>query len=268
MPASPDTSLSAPSVPRFHQLRLILRERLRSGVYERGLPLPGERLLAEEFGVARVTVRSALARLEEEGLVVRLRGKGTLPAAQAEVPSHLKLRGGLLDNIVNMGLRTKVAVLEWRLVTSTSNVSAALELAAGARVLKVVRVRKFKGQPIAYTEVFLPDHLADAVTRSTLQDMPMLVALEQHGIRVESAEQTMGAALADLHVAKALKLAPGVPLLRVSRISRDDAGRPVQFLVGLYHPDRYEYHMQLSRVGRPTKVWIDSDRLPEGVGSP
>lgn len=256
---------AAPALPRFHQLRLILRERLKSGVYEPGMPLPGERLLAEEFGVARVTVRSALARLEEEGLVVRLRGKGTLPAAQAEPPRHLKLRGGLLDNIVNMGLRTKVAVLEWRLVQAASPVSSALELAPGARVLKVVRIRKFKGQPIAYTEVFLPADLADAVARSTLQDMPMLVALERHGVQVEAAEQTMGAALADLHVAKALRLAPGVPLLRVARVVRDSTGRPVQFLVGLYHPDRYEYHMQLSRVGGPTKVWIDSDRLPEGA---
>jgi GntR family transcriptional regulator len=255
----------APAVPRFHQLRLILRERLRSGVYEHGMPLPGERLLAEEFGVARVTVRSALARLQEEGLVVRLRGKGTLPAAQAEAPSHLKVRGGLLDNIVSMGLRMKVTVLEWRLVPASSAVGNALELAPGTRVLKVVRVRKFKGQPIAYTEVFLPGDLAGAVTRSTLQDMPMLVALERHGIQVEAAEQTMGAALADLHVAKALKLAPGVPLLRVSRVARDAAGRPVQFLVGLYHPERYEYHMQLSRVGKPTKVWIDSDRLTKAV---
>ena len=136
----------------------------------------------------------------------------------------------------------------------------ALGLASGERVLKVVRVRKFKGQPIAYTEVFLPGDLAEAVARDTLQDMPMLVALERHGVQVETAEQTMGAALADLPVARALGLAVGVPLLRVSRIARDRAGRPVQFLVGLYHPERYEYHMQLSRVGRPTRVWIDSDR--------
>ena len=251
---------AAPAVPRFHQLRLVLRERLRSGVYERGVPLPGERLLAAEFGVARVTVRSALARLEEEGLVVRLRGKGTLPAVQADLPPRLKLRGGLLDNIVSMGLRTKVAVLEWKIAPATSAVAEALGLESGERVLKVVRVRKFKGQPIAYTEVFLPGDLAEAVARDTLQDMPMLVALERHGVQVETAEQTMGAALADLPVARALGLAVGVPLLRVSRIARDRAGRPVQFLVGLYHPERYEYHMQLSRVGRPTRVWIDSDR--------
>lgn len=255
-----------PDLPRFHQVRLVLRERLKTGVYERGLPLPGERQLAEEFGVARVTVRSALARLEEEGLVVRLRGKGTLPATQAEPPRHLRLRGGLLDNIVNMGKRTRVTVLERRLLPAPSHAAEALRVAPGSRVLKVVRVRKFKGQPIAYTEVFLPDDLADAVDKPTLQDVPMLVALEQHGVQVESAEQTLGAALADLHVAEALRVPPGTPLLRVARVAFDRDGRPVQFLTGLYHPTRYEYHMQLSRVGGATKVWIENDRPPEAAG--
>ncbi|RYF08970.1 MAG: GntR family transcriptional regulator [Comamonadaceae bacterium] len=262
----PGAAPPLPTLPRFHEVRLILRERLKSGQYERGLPLPGERQLALEFGVARVTIRSALSRLEEEGLVVRLRGKGTLPAAQDELPSHLRLRGGLLDNIVNMGRRTRVSVLEYKLMPAPSQAARALQLPPGSPVLKVVRVRKFKGQPIAYTEVFLPPDLAAAVEKPTLQDVPMLVALEQSGVQVVSAEQTLGAALADLHVAAALRVAPGVPLLRVSRIAVDANGRPVQFLTGLYHPERYEYHMQLSRVGDATKVWIENDRPPEAAG--
>ncbi|GAA5236024.1 GntR family transcriptional regulator [Verticiella sediminum] len=251
-----------PALPRFHQVRLVLRERLRSGYYERGIPLPGERLLAEEFGVARVTVRSALARLAEEGLVIRLRGKGTLPAAALATAPHLKLRGGLLENIVSMGQRTRVSVLEWRRVPAASAVAEALELERGAAVLKVVRVRKFKGQPLNYTEVYLPAELADAVQRHTLQDMPMLVALERSGISVSSAEQVLGAALADIAVAQALGIAPGTALLRASRVVRDESGRAIQYLIGHYHPERYEYHMQLSRVGRDTRIWIDNERLP------
>jgi GntR family transcriptional regulator len=262
MPAAPDHA----ALPRFQQVRLVLRERLKGGAYARGLPLPGERQLAQEFGVARVTVRSALERLAEEGLVVRLRGKGTLPAAQApELPQRLKLRGGLLDDIVSMGRRTRVAVLERALVAAPPHVVEALRLASGARVLRVVRVRKFKGQPIAYTEAFLPPDLAPALERPTLRDMPMLVALEQSGVRVVSAEQTLGAALADLPAAAALQVPPGTPLLRVSRVATDAAGRPVQFLIGLYHPERYEYRMRLSRVGNATKVWIENDRSIDGA---
>lgn len=258
-----DTHAPLTSLPRFQQVRLILRERIRGGHYPAGLPLPGERQLAEEFGVARVTVRSALARLQEEGLVMRLRGKGTVAAArnvpQAEAAVQT-VRGGLLDNIVSVSMRTRVQVLEWKRMAAPAAVSAALALPAGAPVLKVVRVRKFKAQPISYTEVFVPDDLAAALDRHTLQDTPMLVALAQHGVEVVSAEQTLGAAVADLDVARIFRIAPGVPLLRVSRVASDANGRPVQFLVGLYHPERYTYQMRLTRAEGATRVWIDADQ--------
>jgi GntR family transcriptional regulator len=255
MPLDVDTTL-----PRFQQVRLILRDRIRGGYYENGMPLPGERQLAEEFGVARVTVRSALVRLQEEGLIARLRGKGTVPTLRHASPAQAGARGGLLDNIVSMSMRTRVSVLDWRLMPAPPAVSAALKLPAGAQTLKVVRVRKFNAHPIAYTEVYLPADLAGAIDRQTLQDTPMLVALERQGIQVVSAEQTLGAAVADLKVARILRISPGVPLLRVTRVATDGTGRPVQFLVGLYHPERYTYQMRLSRVGGSTKVWIDADQ--------
>jgi GntR family transcriptional regulator len=37
------------------------------------------------------------------------------------------------------------------------------------------------------------------------------------------------------------------------------SGRPVQLLQGLYRPDRYEYRMELSRVGEDrARLWIDN----------
>ncbi|MFP5473066.1 MAG: UTRA domain-containing protein [Gammaproteobacteria bacterium] len=84
-------------------------------------------------------------------------------------------------------------------------------------------------------------------------------------MQVDSAEQTMGAALADLQVAQALRMQAGEPLLRIARVVCDAAGRPVQYLTGLYHPGRYEYHMRLSRVGGPTRVWIENNRPQNGL---
>jgi DNA-binding GntR family transcriptional regulator len=42
--------------------------------------LPGEFELAEQYGVSRVTVRTAVEVLMAEGLLVRLRGRGTYVA--------------------------------------------------------------------------------------------------------------------------------------------------------------------------------------------
>ena len=59
----------------------------------------------------------------------------------------------------------------------------------------------------------------------------------------------MTASAANAQVAKALDVAVGTALLSVRRLVYDSADRPVQLLHGLYRPDRYEYHMEMSQVG-------------------
>lgn len=85
----------------------------------------------------------------------------------------------------------------------------------------------------------------------------MLTLLEEAGVQVESASQTLSARLADSKVAPLLDVDVGAALLSVQRVVRDVEGHPVQLLRGLYLPDRYEYRMELSRVeGDKTNVWV------------
>jgi len=62
----------------LHQkLRSILSRKIYEGEYENGALLPTERELAQRHGVSRVTVRGTLARMHEEGLIIRRQGHGT-----------------------------------------------------------------------------------------------------------------------------------------------------------------------------------------------
>jgi GntR family transcriptional regulator len=62
--------------PLYIQLADILREQITSGEIEPGRPLPSQRTLIQEHGLARGTVARAIAILVEEGLVVIVPGKG------------------------------------------------------------------------------------------------------------------------------------------------------------------------------------------------
>jgi GntR family transcriptional regulator len=84
--------------------------------------------------------------------------------------------------------------------------------------------------------------------------------LEESGVHVGRAHQTISARLADAAVAEHLDVAVGTALLAVRRLIYDVDDRPVQWLHGLYRPDRYEYQMELSRVGSiDAKVWVSKD---------
>ncbi len=62
----------------------LLRREIAAGRFAAHDRLPPERKLAEEFGVARGTIREALNRLEHEGLVLVRPGSGTYVAAESD----------------------------------------------------------------------------------------------------------------------------------------------------------------------------------------
>jgi GntR family transcriptional regulator len=88
----------------------------------------------------------------------------------------------------------------------------------------------------------------------------MLTLLEEQGVKVGHARQTITARLADTDVAALLDVPVGAPLLAVRRLVLDVEGRPVQWLRGLYRPDRYEYRMDLWRGGdEEARIWVQKD---------
>jgi GntR family transcriptional regulator len=261
---------SALPVPKYHQIYLVLREQLHEGRFSGGVP--GEMVLMHEFGVARVTVRRALQRLAAEHLIRRTPGRGTvtLPAAStrrgAASPRRDVLGGdgerfdGLFENLIGMGLHTQVRVLTVRTVPCPPLVAEALQLDEGTPVQKAQRVRLTREGPLSHITTHVPRALAP-FGRRELASKPILTLLEEAGVQVGRATQVISARLADGDVAQHLDVAVGSALLSVQRVVFDRHNRPVQWLLGLYRPDRYEYRTELSRVGRiDARVWVN--KLP------
>ncbi|MFF4198975.1 GntR family transcriptional regulator [Nonomuraea sp. NPDC001831] len=69
--------------PTYATMAQDLRRRITTGEYPPGGMIPSEAALMAEFGVARGTVRQALAELEREGLVVSQMGRGRKVQGQA-----------------------------------------------------------------------------------------------------------------------------------------------------------------------------------------
>jgi GntR family transcriptional regulator len=253
-------------LPKYHQIYLVLREQLHEGRFAQGLP--GELALMRQFGVARVTVRRALQELAGEGLIARERGRGTRSLLRSEPVTTERANArnkttrltGLLENLVSTSLNTTVRVLEVSRVSASGEVAQALGLASGAEVQKAVRVRSTREGPLSHITTWVPGDLAQSFGKRELAKKPILMLLEESGVRVGGAQQTISARLADAQVASHLGVAVGSALLAVRRLIRDEDGRPVQWLHGLYRPDRYEYQMQLSRVGDiDAKVWVSRE---------
>jgi GntR family transcriptional regulator len=248
-------------LPKYHQVYLVLREHLAEGRFTDGLP--AELRLVQQFGVARATVRKALERLAAEGLIERRAGRGTTPRRASGVDQNPSAQGrltGLLENIVSMSLRTQVDVLSCDVVVAAAQVARRLALPVRTRVQKAVRVRSTHEGPLSHITTWVPYELARGFGRRELAREPILLLLERSGVRIGRATQSISARPADTRVATRLGVAVGTALLAVDRLVYDTDERPVQWLQGLYRPDRYQYEMQLSRVGGiDAKVWVSTE---------
>lgn len=235
--------------PLYHQVYLVLRNKIYDGEYADGALLPSEQETAQMFGVSRITTQRALNELAAEGLCVREQGRGSRvtfkpPAAVVQADAE-----GLFENLLQMGLKTEVEVLEFDYVPAGADVARALRLEPGQEVQRSLRIRRLDGKAFSHLTTCVPADIGRTFGREDLAKQPLLVLLERGGIKVSGAEQTISANLADALVARALGMDLGSPLLSVSRVVYDRNDRPVEYITGLYRPDRYQYRMTLSRVG-------------------
>jgi len=220
--------------------------------------------LMQQFGVARVTVRKALARLASERLIRRTPGRGTVPLPPAPIErapaddgaADGERVGAWLENLSGAAVGAGVKVLSVRALPCPPTVAQALGITPGAPVQKAQRVRVLHNGPQSHITTYVPQALAP-FGRRQLARTPILVLMEQAGVQIGAATQSMSARLADAEVARHLDVAVGSALLAVQRVVFDRDGQPVLWLLGLYRPDRYEVRVELARVGGvDAKVWV------------
>lgn len=248
--------MPASKLPKSQQVYLALRDRIAQGFYDPVGGLPGEQTLAAEFGVSRVTLRRALADLENDGFVDRRRGAGTfLNAAGSPAPIVIDLADALAQ-LVAMGASTEVELHDFGYEVATANVCDALKLQQGARVQRSLRTRLLDGEPFSRLTTFVPAEIGETYTREELAKKPLLSLLERAGYEVDHAIQDIGAELATPDAAKALHVDIGTPLISLTRTVFDATGSGIEHLRALYRPDRYRFRMELTRAGgSDTRHW-------------
>jgi GntR family transcriptional regulator len=239
---------SATRVPLYHQLFVLLRNRIYAGEISTGGLIPGEQELCGAFGVSRITAKRALNELADAGLVIRERGKGTRVVRRPPPPAVTSSIEGWLENISLMGIATEARVLEFGYAPANEDIAQALELASGTEVQRAVRVRILNGEPMSYLVTYVPSEIGRQYDRDDLNRRPLLNLLERAGVEVASARQSISATVADSQVATALSTHAGAPLIEVRRVVRDARDRPVEYIRVLYRPDLYRFEMSMRRV--------------------
>ncbi|MBP2472923.1 GntR family transcriptional regulator [Crossiella equi] len=229
--------------PKHAQLREILR-RLAEEHLPPGSPVPSERDLATHYGVSRLTVREAVGQLVTEGLLSRVRGKGTF-TARPRVEAQLHL-ASFTEDMRRRGMEPATEVLDFAEVVPPENTAAALGLRPHEPAYWLFRLRLANGTPMAVERGWYnPRELPGLLQQNLSRSLYGLLA-ETYRVQLDNGRQTVLADGADPSTARLLGIRPGSPVLVFRRVSTS-GGRPVEDMTSWYRGDLYQVTMQLDR---------------------
>lgn len=207
-----------------------------------GTSLPGERIIAEQMALSRVTVRRALALLESEGLLNRRQGART--EVTARVTKSLSTLTSFSEDLRARGLAPGCIWLGRIVSRPTPAEAMALGLAGDATVLRMRRVRTADGAPIALEQAAVPtEFLPDpALVGDSLYE-----ALAARGLEPQRALQRMRAEAATAEDAALLHCAADAPVLHTERRCFLADDRVVEHCETRYRGDVYDFLFELRR---------------------
>ena len=246
MSAVPDAPLYS---PLYRQIAERLTRSLDSGEWKPGEAIPSELDLAARFKVSQGTVRKAIDDLAAAHLLVRRQGKGTYVASHAEERTQFRFLRLAPDVDDGAGERLSRRFLDCKRQRPSAEVAKALDIPASQAVLEVRRLLHFRGAPVVLDDLWLPLALFKGLTWQRLSEYqgPLYGLFEtEFGVRMIRAEEQIRALAADAQAAELLQVAPGAPLLSVSRVAFTYGARPVELRRGLYDTRHQHYRNALS----------------------
>lgn len=233
-----------------------LRLRLNSSDYNIGSPLPGEKILAQEFGVARMTIRKAIDLLVGWGLVVRRHGSGTF-VARKDVHHETTNLTGFVEVMRQQGKNVSSKVLVFELMSAPPAIASQLRIQINERIYFSRRIRYVDGKPLMLEDSYMPVKLFRNLSLVHLEGSKFDYIEKECGITISGNYESLTPMLADKQLASFINVSEHTPLLRITSLSYSDSGEFLNYSVMYRNTSEYQVDYHLHRI-RPETLLTHS----------
>ncbi|MFT0846481.1 GntR family transcriptional regulator [Actinomycetaceae bacterium L2_0104] len=260
--AGPTEIVRDSPVPYHRQLKAILLTLIADENLLEGDRLWSEPHVSARFGVSRSVVRQTLAELENEGVVERIKGKGTFLAA-AKVDHGLTLSvEGLHAQAKRLGMDLTSLVLQQGIEPASEPIAVCLEMPANALVFVLERIRGVDDLPWSHTTAWIPHERVPGIESTDFSSGSLYELLRgRYGMAFGRARRSIEAVAASEEMAHHLKVEPGVPLLRVSSILYDSHGVPVERFIAHHRGDISRFDVSVGDEAHLAEVHVQRDSV-------
>ncbi|HWQ79744.1 MAG TPA: GntR family transcriptional regulator [Anaerovoracaceae bacterium] len=213
--------------PMYLQLREVIRTKIEEGEFLPGEAIPSENALAQQYGLNRMTVRNAISTLVNEGLLIRVHGKGVYVIGN-KLEQKIQTQGGFTEATIEKDRKWDSKILQKSYREAGEKYAALFGVEKQSRIYFIRKMFYLNGEPYSIEESHIPEWVVPNLDKIDLAVFSIDEIYPFHDIRVAREEQRLTVAVPDPMDARILKLDPGVAVLILSYIKYNDDNRAVE----------------------------------------
>jgi GntR family transcriptional regulator len=243
-------------VPLYFQLQEILKEKIEIGFWSAGEALPPEEDLCSTYGVSRTVVRQALAILEQDRQIIRVRGSGTFVAT----PKVEQRAGGFSRLLASATPGACITILDARTQPASRRIGTQLDMKADADILRVMSLLHIRDVPVALFDSFFPASDSVDLRRALPRTFPAVLTNSlRHRVELTKTEVTIETSFCSKWEAEQLAIPFRGAVFVTLIVEHRAAGmqdRPFEVARAVYRADRIQFHLELSAASAiPQATW-------------
>ncbi|MCX7709162.1 MAG: GntR family transcriptional regulator [Clostridia bacterium] len=235
-------------MPCYYQVYKMLKGNIENHTFYNGEQLPSERLLSEQFSVNRFTVRRAIKKLIDDGLVYTVRRKGYFVKTD-EIDIHIHKKTSYTQNMLDHNMTPRIEVLGLETQEVTPELADLFKLEKGNMVWSIYILRYYNTIPYALSRMYLSYNRFPDLNIHFMKERSLYKILNQnYGVIPTRVSSVCEACLSDNFESKQLAVLGGVSLLKVTSVAVDQNGTPVEQSISKFRSDMVKVKIDLSNL--------------------
>jgi GntR family transcriptional regulator len=193
-------------------------------------------------------VRQTLSDLERQGLVTRIKGKGTFVAAPKLSEHLVQSLTSLHEDLTSRGQQLETKVLRLEAQPVSPHVADLLRLPDSEQIVLLERLRFVNGEPWVVTTAHMPYTLCAPILDLDMSRRSLFETYERDlGFTLHRGARAIEARNASREIAEHLGIPEGASVLVFTGVTYIRDGRPLEYFVGIHRGDRSRFEVELFR---------------------
>ncbi len=233
--------------PLYKSIYDDLKGKIQNNYYKEGVVLPTELELIDKYQVSRITMRRALSDLEHDGLIKRIRGKGTVVLPKKKHRDLYQLKGFTEEAKENNDVPNSI-IIKCEERHCPANVAEMLDVNPDENVYYLCRLRLINGRISGVFETFISQRIGIKLNVEDFDGNQSLYDFyESNGVKIGEANETIEAIMVPANIKKMMFMDNDEPIFYRERVTFDDCGKPIEFSKNYYKANGYKYFIRLHR---------------------